>query len=185
MELRNFEVKRKSLKVNDFDKKISYFEYPEDFYKDLAISVDACKDCCDLPKEIYVTKIQSDDIGPARRDPHRRASFEYEQLFGDEAGNQFFLYHEGEMDIKQAFLNYYRRPKEIHAASLVQCSDGSHGYEWKGRKKITEDAPFEGDSSYAARIIVDLAVAKAARDKGHLQDYQSQMDSILKLENPI
>lgn len=184
-ELRNFEVKRKSLPVESYDGKIAYFEFPEDFYKDLSIVVHACKDCCDLPKEIYVTKVQSDDLGPARQDPHRRASFEYEQIFGDEAGNQFFLYHEGEMEIKEAYLNYLRRPNEIHAASLVECSDGTNGYNYKGNRKITYDAPFEGGSTYSGRTIVDLAVAKAARDKGHTTDYQTQIDSILKLENPI
>ena len=149
------------------------------------ILTEACKDCCDLPKEIHIGSVQNDDIGFARKDPNRSASFEYEQLLGDEAGNKFLLFHEGEMETTEAFLTYIRKPKEIHAATLVTCDDGTKGYEYYSGVKIDYDAPFEGDSTYASRLIVDIAVLCASRDKGQVQDFKTMLEKILRLEKPI
>lgn len=183
-ELRKFEIKRKKLTPKTLDKNISYIDYPSDFYRDLAVSVTACCKGCDIPKEIFVTKTQTDDLSFSRTDPHRMASFEYEQLLGDEAGDRYYIYHEGVMDIKEVYLNYLRKPKEIHAASLVKCSDGSYGYEYDG-KRIGKDSGFEGDSTYASRTIVDIAVLNASRDKGNIQDYQSMLNKLLTLEKQL
>ena len=180
-ELRNFEVKRKKLSVKELDKYVSYFEYPEDFYRDLSVSVSACCKGCPLPKEFVVTKAQSDDLAVARKDPFLSASFEYEQILGDEAGDRYYLYHEGRMEVKESYLDYLRKPKEIHAASLVDCGDGRRGYEYNG-VFVSKDSPFEGDSTYSARVITDIAVLAALRDRGRTQDYQTQLDKYLRLE---
>lgn len=180
-ELRNFEVKRKVLSVKEFDKHVSYFEYPDDFYRDLSVSVSVCCDGCPLPKEFVVTKAQSDDLAVARKDPFLSASFEYEQILGDEGGDRYYLFHENRMEVKEVYLDYLRKPNEIHAASLVDCGGGKFGYEYNGQF-VSKDHPFEGDSTYSARVITDIAVLAALRDRGKYQDYQTQLDKYLRLE---
>lgn len=168
------------IKCQSYGEGACIIKYPNDLYHRLNQIVWVSKDCCpDHPKEIIPRIIQSDDLHEARHNPNRKSDFFFEQLLAIESSDGIVIYHDNEMKVEYAYLDYYRKPKEIHAPSLEECdADGKVYYDYCGRI-ITEDQDFEVDDTYSANDIVDIAVLKAHRDTGDLQGYQAQLNLIL------
>lgn len=153
--------------------------YPDDLYKRKNQLAIANKDCCPgLDKEIIIRIVQSDDLHEARHNPLRRSDFFFEQLIGVEDKLGLLVYHDNQMDVIKGFIDYYRRPRQLHAPSLVEC-DGPFYYDYDGII-VTKDQPFEGDSTYSANDVVDLAVLFAQRDTMDYDGYQTQYNKILQ-----
>ena len=158
-------IKKKKLTCEKVDKDCCKFKYPENHYATSNIIVDACHDCCKGTKSIPVTTLESDDLQLARKNPYRRANYFFEQLIGDEAHDGFYIYHDCEMDIKNVYIDYYRKVKDIQVPSLVKCNVGYKDWD---RNLITEDCDLELCDTYLYNKVVDLAVAKLA---GSARDY--------------
>ena len=113
---------------------------------------------------------------------YRKANFAWEQLPGDEGSEGFYIYHDNQMQVKEVLIDYYRKPKEIHAPSLIEC-EGCPGYYDYCGVKITEDCDFEIDCRFLDNKIVDIAVLLAKRDKGEFQDFATRLQTLLQLDN--
>lgn len=152
--------------------------FPEDLYYRLNHLVYASKDCCpNITKKIVPRIVTSDARNDAERTPWRKADFFFEQLSAEEDSKGLLIHHQNEMVIDKVVIDYYRKPKELHAPSLEEC-DGDNYYDYCGRV-ITEDTLFEVDATFSAKKVVDIAVLQASRDVGDVQGFQSKLSLIL------
>lgn len=178
--LRQLEIKNKKLELKELDSNISFAKYPEDLHTRLNHFVTAkCPDC---PCKMIVPRItQSDDLQRTRLDPYRKASYQWEMLPMDEAGDGLYFYHDGAMEICEVYIDYYRKINEMQAPSLINCSVKEY-LDFNGNA-IKHDVNFDVDSTYLARKVVDVAVLMASRDIKDVQGFQTQLNKILALEN--
>lgn len=181
--LRQLEKKNVKLQLKQLDNNVVFAEYPSDLHTRLNHYVTAkctdkgCKDC----KMIVPRITQSDDLHKNRQDPYRGANFAWEQLPMDEAGNGLYLYTEGKMEVCEMFVDYYRKITLMQAPSLVSCTINEY-YDYDGNP-IFLDVPFDVDSTYLARKVVDVAVLMTHRDIRDAEGFQTQLNRILALEN--
>lgn len=182
-DLRTFKLDKVELSCSNYKEGCCLAQYPEDLYKRLnQVAVASKSDCCEgISKEIIPRIIQSDDLHEARHNPLRRSDFFFEQLNAIETADGLVVYHDDQMEVDKVFIDYYRKPKEIHAPSLEDC-DGEHYYDYCGRI-INSDQDFEVDDTYAANNVVDIAVLKASRDVNDVQGFQTQLNLILGTQN--
>lgn len=180
-DLRVYKLDKVELSCNNVDSKCCLAVYPKDLYHRLNQLVIASKDCCpNLDKEIVPRIIVSDDQNDGRKNPYRGADFFFEQLLAVEAADGLLIHHDGEMVVEQVFIDYYRKPKEIHAPSLEEC-DGENYYDYCGRI-VTQDQDFEVDNTFAGNKVVDIAVLRASRDVSDAAGFQSQLNTILGIQ---
>lgn len=179
--LRQLEVKNKKLVVKKIDSNIYFATYPEDIHTRLSHYVNAkCTELNCECKMIIPRITQSDDLHRNRKDPFRRANFGWEQLPMDEAGDGLYLYTDGKMEICDMYIDYYKKITKMQAPSLIQCTVQQY-YDVDGNSIIL-DQPFDVDSTYLARKVVDVAVLMAHRDIRDTEGFQSQLSRILALE---
>lgn len=153
--------------------------YPSDLYKRLN-QVAIAKNCCCPEKRIIIRIVQSDDLHEARRNPYRKADFYFEQLLGNEWKDGLIIYHDGQMEIENVLIDYYRRPKDIHVPSIQECTTGYYDY---NGQIITQDQDFEASSTFADRNVSDIAVLLASRDTKQLDQFQTQLSKILQIQS--
>lgn len=180
-DLRVFEVKKEKLKVEEVDCDCVKFDYPDGYYKTLNTVVKACNtECCgDIFKKIIVKPVQSDDLETTRRNPYQRSDFKWERVIGDEAGTSMYLYLDESMDVKEAYLSYYRIPKYIQAPELVECEED--GYRNYDNELITKNVDLEVDA-FAGRQIVELADYLASDASKDYNQSQATIKRILQLD---
>lgn len=157
------------------DPKRYHIEYPEDLYKLLGMEVLAKKEPCGT-KNLKVELIQNDDVSEMLRDPSLQPSFEYEETFAKEYSEGIVSYAMDDFSIVEGYLTYYRKPPAIATPSLTPDKE----YVSASGKKITKDSGFFSSDTYAFRNVVDIAVLNALRDYNMIQDYQVQLDKILR-----
>lgn len=178
-DLRPFEIPKHCVKAKAFDADCYTVEFPSDYYSSLNVYTIAEKDPCG--KRRLKTKIlQSSDIDDALKSPNRKPSYEYEYTFAEEAGNKLYVYHDGTFKIKQVCFDYYRKPEEIRAPSLI-VPEGS--YLTSSGKLVSKDQDLEITSTFAARQIVDIAVLIANGDSLDQDKFSLQLQKILQVEN--
>lgn len=154
-------------------------KYPDDLYHRLNQVAIASNDCCPgMSKEIIPRIIQSDDLYEAIHNPFRKADYFFEQLNAIETVDGLLIYHNNKAEVKEVYIDYYAKPKEIHAPSLEDC-EGEKYYDYCGRV-ITKDQDFESDNTFAANDVVDIAVLKTSRDVSDVQGFQTQLNLILQ-----
>lgn len=181
--LRQLEKKNVKLTLTKSDSNTYFAVYPDDLHTRLNHYVTAkcptegCGDC----KMIVPRITQSDDLHKNRQDPFRRANYGWEQLPMDEAGNGLYFYTDQKMEICEVFVDYYRKITRMEAPSLINCTIKQY-YTVDGSAVIL-DAPFDVDSTYLARKVVDVAVLMAHRDIRDVEGFQTQLSRILALEN--
>lgn len=163
--MRHLFIKKHPLKCIKVDSNCCKFEYPENHYATSNIVIEACHDCCDAPKDIPVTTLQSDDLQLARNNPYRKSNFFFEQAIGDEAHDGYYIYHDCEMDINSVSIDYFRKIKPIQIPSANECKKSYK--DWDGNL-ITKDCDLEACDTYLHNKITDLAAAKLA---GAARDY--------------
>lgn len=156
-------------------------KFPNDLYERLNQVAVVRKDCCKDSKEIIPRITTSDKLHEARHNNYRQADFFYEQLLAVEAADGLIVYHDNEMNVDKVLIDYYRKPNDIHAPSLEECDDGIY-YDYCG-VVISEDSDFEVDATYAANMVVDIAVLKASRDVNDVSSFQTQLNQIFAQGN--
>lgn len=173
-DLRQFEIKNRSIELVKKDSIYNVYAYPDNFYKLLrqwaVVSKKGCPD-----KNVIVFIWESDDISEGLRDPNWKPSYEYEETIADEGEHGLYIWHNGEFTIKKVFVDYYRKPNRIAVPSLITPNN----YYELGDVKISEDSDLEVDSTYAYRKIIDIAIACTLRDFGDVNDYNSMIQKIL------
>ena len=172
-------LEKKKVKFKLFKETEGYciYKYPSDFYKLLRQTAIMCTDTCTEPREILVRTIQSDDIAESIKDPYWEPSFEWEETFGDEGAEGYYVYKKKEHKIKELIVDYMRKPGDIAAPSLLDCEPAC--YVNAGGESICSDKDFEIDSTFLWRKIVDVAVLYTLRDFGQLDDFDGKMREIL------
>lgn len=180
-DLRIWKVDKKSIGCTG-DEECCNADYPEDLYFRLNQQAIVCHPCCPgVEKRIPLRMLQSDDLSESMLDPFRKSDFYYEQLNATESSDGLIVYHDGEMEVKDVIIDYYRKPKEIHAPSLEDC-DGEYYYDYCGAI-VTKDQDFENDNTFSANIVVDIAVLIASRDSNDVQGFQTMLSKILQTQN--
>lgn len=134
---------------------------PDNFYAASRAIVRAEHECCPgIVKDIEVNILQTNEISPARKNPYRRADFRWCQLPGDESKDGLMVYVDCAMEVKEVFLDYYRKVTPIPAPDLNQCKEGK--YENWSKKFETNEDDFIQCDTYLFDEIVDEAVFQTA-----------------------
>ena len=174
--LRQLEKKRVELVKSDSNEEFDVFSYPVGFYKRLRQEAIASKECCqNYNRNLIVRVFNTDEINEARKNTNWKPSWDYEQTFADEGEGGLYVWHDGEFNIDKVYIDYIRKPKEIQAPSFESCgyyinSDG---------EQVSNDVDFEIDSTYLYRKIVDIAVVLAMRNNNEINNFQSQVETIM------
>lgn len=179
--LRKMEVKRLKLPCQESNSEYCFVKYPEDLYRKTNIFIEASKEGCEKDKTFICIDVQTDDEGESVRSPYQKANFYYEQIFGNESGEGYYVYHQSNMDIKNTYVTYLKRPKELHAPSLVECDNDEYYYDYCGRK-ITEDSNLEFDNTFIGNMIVNVAVLLASTTIKDMSLIQGQINTILNIK---
>lgn len=179
-DLRVFKKDKISLGCSKIDSKCCLAKYPKDFYHRLNQLAITSKDCCPDTKEIIPRILQSDDLHEARRNPYRKANFFFEQLSAIETTNGLIIYHDGEFEINDIIIDYYRKPQEIHAPSHELCPNGTY-YLYDGRI-VNQNQNFEVDGTYVNNLVSDIAVLLASRDITDRAGVETQIQKMLAVE---
>lgn len=179
-DLRVFKKDKIKLGCKAIDDKCCLAKYPTDLYHRLNQIAITSKDCCPDKKEIIPRILQSDDLHEARRNPYRKANFFFEQLNAIETREGLIVYHDGELNVEDVMIDYYRKPKEIHAPSHELCP--AEGYYLYDGRLISKDQNFEVDNTYVNNLISDIAVLIASRDITDRVGFESQIQKILSVE---
>jgi hypothetical protein len=178
--LRQLEVKNRKLEVVKVSPGIYLAKYPENLYKRLnQVTIAKCDGC--ESKRIVPTIVQADDLHTSRGDTFREANFPWSQLPATESGEGLYLYTDGEMEIEEVYIDYYRKINYIQAPSLVECQ--GQEYEDYDQKLIVHDVPFDVSNTYLARKVVGVALVLATADTKDPEKFQLQIQSIISLEN--
>ena len=176
-DLKPFEEKNKKLELVRKDTDIYFAEYPDSLYKRLNQIGFCKKDCCSKVKKIIPRIVQSDDLYEALQNPYRNPDFFFEQLIMDEAKDGLYIYTNGFL-LEKIVIDYYRKPNELHAHSLVECEGPSY-YDYGGRI-ITADVDCEMSDTFINNSITDIAVLLAQGAKGKVTEWQTTLQTILQ-----
>lgn len=169
--LKDFELKDYLMDM-EFNGRRYVGEFPDNFYKYLRLSCIAFKEGCG-EKELSISVEPSKKINKLLKNPYWEPSYEYEETFADEFKDGLIVYHK-DFEVKRVYMDYLEKPLSINTPSLttkkeIVTADGI---------KITADRGIPLSSSLETRKVVDIAALIIMRDKGEVQDYESQLNKI-------
>lgn len=170
------EEKNIELKVVESVKDYNVYEKPHESVKTLRNLAYINKDGCGS-KELDITIIQTDDLNRARNNPNWKSSFAWEQVLGDYGNKGLYVWHESDFSVDKVLADYIRKPKEIHAPSLLLPNKSY--IDWNGVER-TEDIDCEFDDSYVGDVIINLSVVIADSTVNDTSDYQLKIKEILE-----
>lgn len=176
-DLRLFEKKKIELKSLKKGKECDIFEFPEDMFRKLRHSALVSKKGCGS-KVIPIIMYQMDDLDFGRKSPFWRSSYEWEHILGDEGEDGFYLWHEGEFKVDKVFIDYYRKPIEVHGPSMT---DKKEYIDWNGIKR-TSDSNCEFSNTFQFRKIINIMIYLARVDNGDIRESQMALNKILDEE---
>ena len=136
-------------------KKDIYYEgnIPADYLQWKRVDIYAKKDCCD-PRRMTVYLAEEGNLNQLLRDKSKQPNFEWAETFATLIDDTVHLYTNGEFEISEAFLTYYRQPVKIQ---ITGCSDP-----YTGIISATEvECEFKDD---IIELIIDEAVSILAGD---------------------
>jgi hypothetical protein len=182
-ELRTFKIDKHKLTLQKVDDNCVLAKYPKNIHTRLnQLAVTTKNDCCDgITKDIPIRIVNSDKLQFARKNPFQKSDFFFERLLSVISKDGLLIYHDGSQEINDVFIDYYRKPNELHAPSLEEC-DGKHYYDYKG-EIITEDTEFEADNIYSDNFISDGASLLIAADKKDPGSFDLSLKRFLESRN--
>ena len=136
-------------------KKDIYYQgnIPADYLQWKRVDIYAKKDCCD-PRRMTVYLAEEGNLNQLLRDKSKQPNFEWAETFATLIDDTVHLYTNGEFEISEAFLTYYRQPVKIQ---ITGCSDP-----YTGVISATEvECEFKDD---IIELIIDEAVSILAGD---------------------
>jgi hypothetical protein len=136
-------------------KKDIYYEgnIPGDYLQWKRVDIYAKKDCCE-PRRMTVYLAEEGNLNQLLRDKSKQPNFEWAETFATLIDDTVHLYTNGEFDISEAFLTYYRQPVKIQ---ITGCSDPYTGV--TSTAEVT--CEFKDD---IIELIIDEAVSILAGD---------------------
>jgi hypothetical protein len=149
--------------------------YPKDILKPLKTYAIAAKKTCG-DRRLVIRRLQSDKIERALKNPNSNRFWDFEETIGVEQSDGFAVYTGG-LTIKKIVMDYIRKVPDLSAPYLEKYETY---VKFSGGSPVTTN--FEIDSTYLADKIISLAVLFAQRDRGQVQEYQTQLQTILNVD---
>jgi hypothetical protein len=149
--------------------------YPKDILKPLKTYAIAAKKTCG-DRRLVIRRLQSDKIERALKNPNSNRFWDFEETIGVEQSDGFAVYTGG-LTIKKIVMDYIRKVPDLSAPYLEKYETY---VKFSGGNPVTTN--FEIDSTYLADKIISLAVLFAQRDRGQVQEYNTQLQTILNVE---
>lgn len=174
-ELLPLEIKGELIQVTN-SRETTIIPFPKNMYRDLGITIIAVKRDCGK-KPIPLTKMETDDLVKSVNSPFWTSSYAWEQVFGDEASDGLHVKNGKDFKVGGMYIDYYRRPSDIHCPSLVSPPDIY--VDWNG-KTHTQDSGCELDD--LADEIVNGAALILTRAIGDPRDYQLQANKNIQTD---
>lgn len=92
---------------------------PANYFEWKRISGGASNDCCNDPRNMVIYLAEEANVDELLRDKMKQPSFSWSETFCTLKDNKIRIYTNGEFDIPQAQLSYYRQPRRIEIAGCV------------------------------------------------------------------
>jgi hypothetical protein len=115
--------------LETFDLNVADKEYyysavlPVDYLQWKRVDINAQKDCCDK-RRMTVYLAEEGNLNQLLRDKAKKPSFEWAETFATLKGGNVNLYTNGEFNIQQADLVYYKQPIKIQIQNCVDPYTG-------------------------------------------------------------
>ena len=149
-------------------KKDIYYEgnIPIDYLQWKRVDIYADNGCCDR-RRMTVYLAEEGNLNQLLRDKSKQPNFEWAETFATLIDNTVHLYTNGEFEISEALLTYYRQPTKIQ---ILNCSDP-----YTGVTSIAEvECEFKDD---IIELIIDEAVSILAGDIESTNQYTRSQQS--------
>jgi len=131
----------------------SFLNLPGDYFQWKRIDVFAQKDCCDK-RRMVIYLAEEGNVSLLLRDKLKQPSFEWGETFATLINNDINIYTNGEFNIPEAELTYYRQPRKIQ---IQDCVDPYTGI----ISTLNVECEFKDD---IIELIIDEAVSILAGD---------------------
>ena len=130
------------------------------YYKRFAVNTKS--DCCPTPRRMIVYLGEVADVDNLLIDNFRQPSAKWGETFCTMSGNKIKIYTNGEFELQNPVLFYYRKPKEV---AFLNCTNPSTG------ATTTIDVPCEFKDDIV-EMIIDEACSILAGDIESMNQYQ-------------
>jgi len=116
-------LKETSLAMAKKDGYYSAPSLPDDYFEYKRLSIKAKTDCCEAGRFV-VYLVEEANLDLFLKDPNLKPSFEWRETFMTMQGDEIRVYTNDEFDIPQAFLTYYKQPRRIEFAGIIDPYTG-------------------------------------------------------------
>tara|TARA_R110002153_G_scaffold32112_1_gene97358 strand:+ start:73 stop:774 length:702 start_codon:yes stop_codon:yes gene_type:complete len=110
----DLQVLLSELKLSMVKKDLYYIsnKLPENYFEWKRLSTKAKDDCCEArPMVVYLA--QEANVDELLRDYNKKPSFSWGETFATQSSNNVKLYTNGEFEVVDTYLTYYRQPERI------------------------------------------------------------------------
>jgi len=161
----------KSQDLTPADKK-TFFEatLPADYLYYVRTDVYANSECCPEKRRMTVYEVEEANMGVLLTSDTKGPSFEWAETLSTLVGDKLRVYTNGEFNITDMGLVYYRLPKPVQFQGCVNASTGQ-------TFTANQECEFKDD---IAEILVDQAAAILAGDIESMNQYQRESQEIQK-----
>lgn len=176
-DLRELEIKHHQLSLKNHGEEYDVFELPKDMFSMLRQwALVYTKECCkeEPVRRIDVRLNQSDDLEEVLKSPNWGPSYDWEETVADKGSEGLYVWHNQCFCIKELYIDYIRKPKDIKTPSAMSCGE----YEDAEGNVIKADVCLELTSTYQSDYLVELAAAYYFRDMGDASALQSMLGII-------
>lgn len=155
----------------NMNNKQTYYEstnFPSNYLQWKRISTKAKSDCCpdSKPMVVYLAEIANVDV--LLRDKNKNPNFQWSETFATISNNQIQVYTNQEFDIVQTYLHFYRQPRHIEIAGVVDPYTGLVA-------PVDVNSEFKDD---LIELFIDEAVKIIAGDIESMTQYQRAQQSV-------
>ena len=155
----------------NMNNKQTYYEsvnFPTNYLQWKRISTKAKSDCCPNPKPMVVYLGEVANVDELLRDKNKKPSFEWAETFATISNNQIQVYTNQQFDIVQTTLYFYRQPRHIEIAGIVDPYTGL-------TPSVDVNSEFKDD---LVELFIDEAVKIIAGDIESMTQYQRMTQSV-------
>jgi hypothetical protein len=141
---------------------------PADYFEWKRIMVMATSECCPKPKRMVVYQAEDANVPTLLRDNNKKPSFDWGETFCTLKNNKVQIYTNGEFEIGDAVLTYYRQPRKIQ---ILNCVDPYTGV----TSTVDVECEFKDD---LVELFIDEAAKIIAGDIEAMNQYQRASQSV-------
>jgi hypothetical protein len=122
----DLEILLTPLTVLGTDRK-TYYELtkPADYLQWKRVFTDAISSCCKDPRRMVIYLAEEGNLDLLLRDKNKKPSFEWAETFCTQSTGKVQIYTNGEFELVNSGLMYYRQPRKIEIANIVDPYTGN------------------------------------------------------------